>query len=89
MKLRNIVIKNFRSLTDVSIPIGDTTVLVGENNSGKTALIDAIKIALTRSLGGRISPFDEYDYHMSRVGDSPQTSAGIVVGNSGDTILFP
>ena len=79
MKLREVKIKNFRNLVDVSIPIADTTVLVGENNSGKTALLDALKIALPRSVAGRGSPFDEYDYHMSKISDSPHTSHGIII----------
>ncbi|MDZ7362729.1 MAG: AAA family ATPase [candidate division KSB1 bacterium] len=79
MKLREIIVKNFRCLADAVIPIHDTTVLVGENNSGKTALLDALKIALPRSQQGRGTPFDEYDYYMSKVGDSPQTSDGIVI----------
>jgi putative ATP-dependent endonuclease of OLD family len=79
MKLREIIVKNFRCLADVAIPIQDTTVLVGENNSGKTALLDALKIALPRSQQGRGTPFDEYDYYMSKAGDSPQTSDGIVI----------
>src|SRR3990170_7655536 len=79
MKLRKIIIKNFRNLVDIAIPIEDTTVLVGENNSGKTALLDALKIVLTRSQQSRGTPFDEYDYFMSKVGDSPQTSKGIVL----------
>ncbi|MFC1713301.1 ATP-dependent endonuclease [Candidatus Poribacteria bacterium] len=79
MKLREITIRNFRSLVDVNIPIGDTTVLIGANNSGKTTLLDALQIALTRISTGRGTPFDEYDYHMSRPGDSPETSEGIVV----------
>lgn len=79
MKLREIIIKNFRCLVDVTIPIGDTTVLVGENNSGKTALLDALKIALPRSQQGRGKPFDEYDYYMSKVTDSPQSCEGIVI----------
>ncbi len=78
MKLREVKIKNFRNLVDVSIPIADTTVLVGENNSGKTALLDSLKIALPRSVG-RGSPFDEYDYHMSKISDSPHTSQGIII----------
>ena len=80
MKLREIRIKNFRCLVDVSIPITtDTTVLVGENNSGKTALLEALKAALPSSTAGRIRPFDEYDYHMVKDSDSPQTSEGIVI----------
>jgi putative ATP-dependent endonuclease of OLD family len=79
MKLREIRVKNFRNLVDVTIPMGDTTVLIGENNSGKTALLDALRIALPRSVAARGTPFDEYDYHMSKPGDSPQTSDGIVI----------
>jgi len=79
VKIREITVKNFRNLVDVTIPIGDTTVLVGENNSGKTALLDALKIGLSRSMTGRGTPFDEYDYHMVKASDSPQTSEGIVI----------
>ena len=79
MKLREIRARNFRNLVDVTIPMADTTVLIGENNSGKTALLDALRIALPRSVAARGTPFDEYDYHMSKPGDSPQTSDGIVI----------
>jgi len=79
MKLREIIVKNFRCLVDVAFLISDTTVLVGENNSGKTALLEALRIALPRSVVGRGTPFDEYDYHMVKTSDSPQTSEGIVV----------
>ncbi len=53
MKLHEIKIKNFRCLVDVSIPIENNTVLVGENNSGKTALLEALRIALPRSMHNR------------------------------------
>lgn len=79
MKLREVVIKNFRCLVDVVVPITDTTVLVGENNSGKTALLEALKAALPRGTAGRGTSFDEYDYHMVKTSDSPQTSEGIVI----------
>jgi putative ATP-dependent endonuclease of the OLD family len=79
LKLREIRIINFRNLVDVNIPLGDTTVLVGENNSGKTAFLDALKIALTKSPSGKGSPFDAYDYHMSKTGDAPETSEGIII----------
>jgi len=79
MKLREIGIKNFRSLVDVYFPISDTTVLVGENNSGKTALLDALKAALPSNVAWRMKTFDEYDYHMDKDSDSPQTSEGIII----------
>jgi putative ATP-dependent endonuclease of OLD family len=79
MKLREIIVKNFRCLVDVSIPVVDTTILVGENNSGKTALLEALRMALPRSAASRRDPFDEYDYYMTKDTDSPQSSAGIVI----------
>ena len=50
MWLRELQIRNFRKIEDltVSFPRG-LTVLVGENNSGKTAIIDALRLALFSS----------------------------------------
>ena len=79
MKLREVRVQNFRCLADVTIPIGDMTVLVGANNSGKTAFLDALRIALSGNRTHRRTLFDEYDYHMTKAGDSPQTSQGIVI----------
>ncbi len=79
VKLREIIVKNFRCLEDITIPVADTTVLVGENNSGKTALLEALRIVLPQRAAGRETPFDEYDYHMAKANDSPQASGGIVI----------
>ena len=41
------------------------TVLIGENNSGKTSVLDALKLCL-RDLGPRRRVvFDALDYHLS------------------------
>ena len=79
MKLREVKIKNFRCLEDVTIPIDDTTILVGANNAGKTAFLDALRVVLVRSAIGRTNPFDEYDYRLSSGEMSPQTSPGIII----------
>ena len=47
------LIKNFRSVKETELILGDCTVLIGPNNVGKTAILDAIRIALTRRLGSR------------------------------------
>jgi putative ATP-dependent endonuclease of OLD family len=73
MKLRHIRIKNFRCFSDIELPLDDTTILIGENNSGKTALLEAIRKALPISAGGRREPFDQYDYHF----DSSSNSAPV------------
>ncbi|MBI5251776.1 MAG: AAA family ATPase [Desulfomonile tiedjei] len=79
MKLREVIVKNFRCLKAVRIPITDSTVFLGENNSGKTALLDALRVALTRNPRGRDNPFGEYDYHMVGADDSPKSSQGISI----------
>lgn len=42
MKIRKIKVKNFRSLQDVDIGLSDLNIFVGQNNSGKTNLFEAI-----------------------------------------------
>lgn len=44
--LRKIHIKNFRSCRLVTLPLGDFTPLVGQNNAGKSTILDAIRIVL-------------------------------------------
>ena len=79
MKLRHIRIKNFRCLADAEFPVDDTTILIGENNAGKTALLDALRKALAATAGARREPFDQYDYYMASAADSPEKSGGIVI----------
>ncbi len=62
MRLREIRIQNFRSCEDTTVicdPI--LTVLVGENNSGKSNIIDAIRLALTPASGRRTRYFEKDD----------------------------
>jgi len=79
MKLREVTIRNFRCLVDVTVPLDDSVVLIGENNSGKTAFLDALRLALPRTQPGKSVPFHEYDYHMAQSTDSLKTNAGIVI----------
>ncbi|MCJ8057063.1 AAA family ATPase [Shinella curvata] len=53
MYLQNLSLNNFRSFSRSEIPLcEDLTILVGENNGGKSNAIDAIRL-LTAPLGGR------------------------------------
>lgn len=44
MKIKTITIHNFRSIKDTNIYLGDYSLLVGANNSGKSNIIDAIRV---------------------------------------------
>jgi len=51
MKLRHVRIKNFRCFSDVQMPVDDSTILIGENNSGKPRMRD---LPLPRLLSRRV-----------------------------------
>ena len=79
MRLSRVEIHNFRSIRHVVVDLGRTTVLVGPNNAGKTAILDAIRIALTRRWGQRGTGFTEYDIHLSGDADDPKASPGVSI----------
>lgn len=55
MYLESLHIKNFRSCLDTNVSFRPgLTLLVGENASGKTAIIDALRMSLTSALEGAV-----------------------------------
>jgi len=75
MLLRFIEIKNFRGIEELFLPLDDLCVLIGENNSGKSSILEALKICLTRSFTRRASIFDEYDSHLADFRGGQHTSS--------------
>ncbi len=43
MKLLSLTVRNYRSLRDASIELGDLTLFIGANASGKSAILDALR----------------------------------------------
>ncbi len=64
MHLSSVQIKNFRGLRDVQVDLASTTLLIGENNCGKTSFLEAIRLVMSRSAGRKTGTFDGYDYHL-------------------------
>ncbi|RMG23654.1 MAG: DUF2813 domain-containing protein, partial [Armatimonadetes bacterium] len=56
---------------ELSVDLDDTTVLIGENNSGKTAFLEAIRICLEQLRGRSRNVFHEYDYHLPDDSSAP------------------
>ena len=77
MRITRIEIENFRSIRQLVVDLGDTTVFVGLNNAGKTAILDALRIALTRRWGQRGTGFSEYDIHLANDMADPKASSGV------------
>ena len=74
MQIKKIHIENFRSIVDLQLSLEDTTVLIGGNNSGKSSILEAVRIALTRRWGQRGSGFTENDIHISGPNSDPRTA---------------
>ena len=79
MRVTQIEIRNFRSIRHLVVDLNETTVFVGPNNAGKTAILDALRIALTRRWGQRGTGFTEYDVHLTSDTDDPKSSPGVSI----------
>ena len=79
MRVTQIEIRNFRSIRHLVVDLNETTVFVGPNNAGKTAILDALRIALTRRWGQRGTGFTEYDIHLTSDTDDPKSSPGVSI----------
>lgn len=80
MKLKDVEINNFRGINSLVLSLDQLTVLVGENNTGKSTVLEAIRLVLSRSAGNqRNRLFSEYDFHLVDASATPQTSEPIQI----------
>lgn len=77
MRIASVRIENFRGIKHLDLDLGEVTVLIGENNSGKTSVLDALKICL-RDLGpSRRGVFDALDFHLPDADAEPSAAEPI------------
>ncbi|WP_242518914.1 ATP-dependent nuclease [Halochromatium roseum] len=80
MLLTGLKIEHYRGIKALELAFGNTTVLIGENNCGKTSVLHALRACLhTLRSGGRGSPFDEFDLHFDSRAADPTTAPPIVM----------
>ncbi len=81
MRLNRLHVKGFRSLKDVEIIFTDLTVLIGENDAGKSSILDLLEILLGNK------PLEENDFYCSLNG-TPETKieieAEFILGENDD-----
>ncbi len=64
MRLSKVTIKNFRGIKYAEIELDrDVTVLVGENNTGKTSILEALNLCLYWIKSDKTCNFSEYDFY--------------------------
>jgi putative ATP-dependent endonuclease of OLD family len=79
MRITRLKIANFRSIKNLNLELGDTTVFIGQNNAGKTAILDAVRIVLTRRWGQRGTGFTEHDVHRPGENGDPRTLPPVTI----------
>ena len=79
MRITAVKIRNFRGIKSLDLELGPVTVLIGENNSGKTSVLDALKLCL-RDLGPRRRVvFRPLDHHLSDSRAEPSSADPIEI----------
>lgn len=66
MKIHSVAIENFRGIRSASLVLPDHAVLIGDNNTGKSSLLEAIDLALGPDRLNRRPPVDEHDFYRGR-----------------------
>ncbi len=79
MFIDQIEINNFRGVRNLILKLDETTVLIGENNTGKSTILAALETCLSRNLTRRGGAFSEYDYHLPERDSQPTESEAIEV----------
>jgi len=69
MLLSRVEIENFRGIRQLDLWLDQTTALIGENNAGKSSLLDALMIALGGE--GETVTFESRDFHRHEPGAPP------------------
>ena len=77
MYISRIVICNFRNFKFIDIPIQKgCSCLIGENNTGKTNLLHALRLAIDSNLSSSYRLLSEHDIH-----------AGVTLSNAEQVII--
>lgn len=66
MKIARLTIQNFRGIRYASLLLPDHGVLIGDNNTGKSSVLEAIDLALGPDRLNRRPPVDEHDFFQGQ-----------------------
>ena len=66
MKISRLKIQNFRGIKCADLLLPDHVVLIGDNNTGKSTVLEAIDLVLGPDRLSRRAPVDEHDFYQGR-----------------------
>ncbi len=79
MRLTKFALENFRGISQLTLELDRITVLIGENNTGKTSVLEALHTCMSRGLSRRATPFSEYDFHLATEAAEPMDAPPLVL----------
>jgi putative ATP-dependent endonuclease of OLD family len=80
MHLAKIKVDNFRGISSADVTLDGNTVLLGDNNSGKSTLLEAVELALGADRLYRRPVIDEHDFYGGAYLDNEIRAEVTVVG---------
>lgn len=87
MHISTLTVKNFRNLADVRISLRPGTVIVGENRSGKSNLIHALRLVLDQNLSHNDRQLSRDDFWDGLRSDQPDDYDPMVAGEEIEIVL--
>ena len=86
MFLQSLEVENFRAIRSGSITFDHTTVLIGENDSGRSSLLEALSLVLTAPEGPNPFAFEAHHFHRDEQGVSGpiRIAVGLAERQTGD-----
>lgn len=87
MQVAHIHIENFRGVKEATLFLSKHAVLLGDNNTGKTTILEALDLTLGPDRLNRTPPIDEHDfyrgqYHAKKVEADQPVAAGEAHGEA-------
>lgn len=77
VKIHSIAIQNFRGIRSAELVLPDHAVLIGDNNTGKSSVLEAIDLVLGPDRLSRRPPVDEHDFYQGKYLTAQATGEGV------------
>jgi len=66
MKIYSVEVENFRGIRSAKLVLPSHAVIIGDNNTGKSSLLEAIDLVLGPDRLNRRPPIDEHDFYQGK-----------------------
>ena len=89
LKVCRLTVKNFRGIKSATILLPKHAVLIGDNNTGKTTLLEALDLVLGPDRLNRRPPIDEHDFFQGKYIAETVGAAAVPTGDGSAAVAAP